>query len=53
MDIALDIPLLEEMLGVKAELFPDEGVAKASFPRTDVAVTVEGRPMEPFMGLTS
>ncbi len=53
MNIALDISKLEEILGVKAELFPDEGVAKASFPRTDVEVTIEGRPMESFMGLTS
>ncbi len=53
MDIALDVTKLEEILGVKPELFPDEGVAKASFPRADIEVTIEGRLMEPFMGLTS
>ncbi len=53
MDIALDVTQLEEILGVKPELFPDEGVAKVSFPRADIEVTIEGRLMEPFMGLTS
>src|SRR5205809_4975735 len=53
MEIAFDVSKLGEILGAKPELFPDEGVAKVSFPRTDVEVTIEGRPLEPFMGLTS
>jgi hypothetical protein len=36
----------------RAEKSPD-GTVKASFPRTDVAVSVDGWKMPPFMGLTS
>lgn len=36
----------------KVDRSPD-GVVKASFPRNDVAVTVDGWRMPPFMGLTS
>lgn len=36
----------------KAEKSPD-GTVKASFPRTDVSVDVDGWKMPPFMGLTS
>ena len=44
---------IEEILGVKAEVFSDEGVVKVSFPRTEVAVTIDSRCMRPFMDLTS
>jgi len=44
---------IEEILGVKAEVFSDGGVVKVSFPRTEVAVTIDSRCMRPFMGLTS
>lgn len=37
--------------GVKAE--SADGVVKASFPRTDVPVEVDGNKLSPFMGLTS
>ncbi len=43
---------IEEIFGVKAEVFAD-GVAKVSFPRTDLKVTIDNKLMEPFMGLTS
>ena len=48
-----NVAKIEEILQVKAELFSEEGVAKVSFPRRDVSVTVDGIPMDPFMGLTS
>jgi hypothetical protein len=44
---------LDRILGVTGTLNEAEGVHKVSFPRTDVPVKVDGRPMEPFMGLTS
>lgn len=39
-----------EILGVRATKTPD-GVVRASWPRTDVPVKVDGLPMRPFMGL--
>ena len=48
---------IEEILGVKAEVFSDEGVVKVSFPRTEVAVTIDSRCMSihgsHFLGLLS
>ncbi len=44
---------IEEIFGVKAEFFADEGVVKVSFPRTEVDVTIDRKLMHPFMGLTS
>lgn len=35
------------------QVFADEGVVKISFPRHDLMVTVQGRQLKPFMGLTS
>ncbi len=52
-DIGIDTKRIEEITGVKGTLNASEGVFKASFPRTDVAVTVDGWKMKPFMGLTS
>jgi len=34
-------------------MFPDETVAKLTFPRNEVSVTVDNKSMHPFMGLTS
>ena len=34
-------------------VFADEGVVKASFPRTELDVTIDSKSMHPFMGLTS
>jgi hypothetical protein len=52
-DIGIDTKKIEGITGVKGTLTASEGVFKASFPRTDVAVTVDGWKMKPFMGLTS
>jgi hypothetical protein len=46
----LDAENIAEILGVKATTTPD-GVVRAGWPRKDVAVKVDGRPMRPFMGL--
>ncbi len=44
---------IDEMTGAKGVYTQAEDVYKVSFPRTDVKVTIEGRPMPPFLGLTS
>src|SRR6516225_10728629 len=44
---------IEKILDVKVDEFPDEGVIKATFARTDIKVTVEDWPLDPFMGLSS
>ncbi len=49
----LDPKTVEKVLGTKPDVFPEEGVVKVNFPRTDVKVAIDGRPFEPFMGLTS
>lgn len=43
----------EKITGLKGTFNPSEKVFKASFPRTDVKVTVDSRLLNPFMGLTS
>ncbi len=53
MSIELDAARIEEVFGTKPELFSQEGVVKVSFPRTEVEVIVDNKPMRPFMGLTS
>ncbi len=50
---AIDAAVVERLTAAKPETSPD-GVVKASFPRTDVKVDVDGfAAMPPFMGLTS
>ena len=49
----VNVSRIEEILNVKAEVFSEEGVVKASFPRTDAKVTIDNWPMKPFMGLAS
>jgi hypothetical protein len=49
----LNTARIDEITGAKGTFNEAEGVFKESFPRTDVPVKVDGRPMEPFMGLTS
>lgn len=49
----LNVARIEEIFSVKGEVFPEEGVVKVSFPRTDVKVTIDNWLMKPFMGLTS
>ncbi len=48
-----DIAKIEQAFRVKPELFPDEGLVKVSFPRTEVKVVIDNKAMKPFMGLTS
>lgn len=43
----------EQRTGFKGSYNESEKVFKASFPRTDVKVSVNGLPLDPFMGLTS
>lgn len=43
----------EKITGLKGTYNRSEKVFKASFPRTDVKVSVNGWPLDPFMGLTS
>ena len=49
----LDTTEIERVTGLKGSLNKDENVFKVTRPRTDVKVLVDGRPLEPFMGLTS
>ena len=49
----LDTAKIEQITGMKGTMNPQEGVFKVMAPRKDVAVTVEGWKMPPFMGLTS
>lgn len=50
---AQNINQFEEMTGLKGTYYETEKVFKVTFPRTDVKVSVDGRPLDPFMGLTS
>jgi hypothetical protein len=49
----LDNAAIERITGWKGAMNTQENVFKVSQPRTDVQVKVDGRPLEPFMGLTS
>src|SRR2546421_7371691 len=49
----LETQIIESRTGLKGTFNEKENVFKVSIPRDDVAVTVEGRRLEPFMGLTS
>ncbi|MCI0362785.1 MAG: DUF1259 domain-containing protein [Phycisphaerales bacterium] len=49
----LDTARIEQITGLKGTLNAQENVFKVSQPRSDVSVSVDGRPLEPFMGLTS
>ena len=44
---------IDEITGTSGTHFPEEDVYKVTFPRTEVAVTVDGRPFHPFQGMTS
>lgn len=43
----------EQRTGLKGTYNETEKVFKASFPRNDIKVSVNGTPLDPFMGLTS
>jgi hypothetical protein len=52
----IDAAAIERITGLKPTRFPHEPgapVVKVTQPRADVPITVEGRKLEPFMGLTS
>jgi hypothetical protein len=49
----VDAAAVERAVGVKPTVNAEEGVVKASFPRTDVKVVVGGVELPPFAGLTS
>ncbi len=49
----LDTAKIEAATGLKGTLNSTENVFKVTQARTDVQVSVDGRPLEPFMGLTS
>ena len=44
---------IDQITGAKGAYTPAEDVYRVSFPRTDVKVSVDRWPMQPFMGLTS
>jgi uncharacterized protein DUF1259 len=44
---------IDAAIGAKGAWIEAEGVYKVTFPRSDVAIIVDGRQMEPFMGFTS
>jgi hypothetical protein len=48
----LDAQKIGELTGTQATKTPD-GVVRVTWPRTDVAATVDGTPLPPFAGLTS
>jgi hypothetical protein len=50
---AIDTAKVEQITGLKGAMNTQENVFKVSQPRTDVSVKVDGRTLEPFMGLTS
>jgi hypothetical protein len=47
----LNTARIDELTGLKGKLNDKEGVYRVTFPRADVAVTVDGWKMPPFMGL--
>src|SRR5438128_2041479 len=49
----LNKTIIEQLFNRTAEEFSDEGVVKVSLPRTDIKVTVQGWPLDPFMGVTT
>ncbi len=49
----LDGPKIDAAIGSKGAWIEAAGVYKITFPRGDVPITVDGRPMEPFVGFTS
>jgi len=49
----IDTARIEELTGLKGSLNKTENVFKVTSPRADVPISVDGRVLEPFMGLTS
>jgi hypothetical protein len=44
---------IDQFTGAKGTYTAEEDVHRVSFPRTDLKVTIEGRPASPFMGFAS
>jgi hypothetical protein len=44
---------IDRVTGAKGSYTPGEDVYRVNFPRSDVKVSIEGRSMHPFLGLTS
>ena len=44
---------IDQITGTKGAYTPEEDVHRVSFPRSDLKVTIEGRPAHPFMGFGS
>src|SRR5574341_1343767 len=44
---------IDQATGAKGVYTEAEDTQKVTFPRTDIKVTVEGRPMPPFLGFSS
>jgi len=49
----IDTQSIESITGLKGTQNASENVFKVTSPRNDVSVTVDGRQLEPFLGLTS
>jgi hypothetical protein len=50
---ALDTARIEQIIGAKGTMIPDENVFKVTKARSDVKIAVDGWSMPPFMGLGS
>src|SRR5512133_3123526 len=50
---ALNTDRIEQLTGLKGKLDDKEGTFKVSFPRDDIAVSVDGWKMPAFMGLAT
>src|SRR5919205_2759381 len=49
----LNTERIDQLIGLKGKLSEREGAYKVSFPRDDIAVTVDGWKMPAFMGLST
>lgn len=49
----LDTDRIQKTTGLQGTLDKEEGVFKVTKPRTDIGVTVDRRPLPPFLGLSS
>ncbi len=51
--LAMETARIEEITGLKGSLDEKAGVFKVTSSRNDIAVTVDGKTLDPFLGLTS
>jgi hypothetical protein len=45
--------VIDELTGAKGVYTADEDVYRVSFPRSDLKISIEGRPVSPFLGFSS